>query len=199
MNLARVRLVLWGLVLIVGIAATILMIYRQTLPDSDRVRIGGNFEMVTTKGESFNQNDLKGEPTMLFFGYTFCPDVCPTTLYESNVWRQALDLTGKDIKTVFVTVDPERDTPEQLDAYLSSFGDDIIGLTGTNEQVDNIKSKFGIFSEKAVDEDSSDYLVNHTATLFLLDENGQFAGTIAYGEGKESAVAKLRRLLNIEG
>ncbi|AVX05191.1 SCO family protein [Maritalea myrionectae] len=199
MSLARVRLILWALVLIVGVTATIFTLYRQTLPASETVRFGGDFELVSTKGETFTQDDLAGEPTMMFFGYTFCPDVCPTTLYESNVWRQALDLTSEDIKTVFVTVDPERDTPEQLDAYLSSFGEDIIGLTGTPEQVDEIKSKYGIFSEKVTDEDSSDYLVNHTATLYLLDENGVFAGTIAYGEGKESAVAKLKRLLNIEG
>lgn len=199
MSLARVRLILWALVLVVGLAATVFTLYRQTLPDSDRVRIGGDFEMVNTKGETFTQADLKGEPTMMFFGYTFCPDVCPTTLYESNVWRQALDLNSEDIKTVFVSVDPERDTPEQLDAYLGSFGEDIIGLTGTQAQVDAIKAKYGIFSEKVTDEDSSDYLVNHTATLFLLDEDGQFAGTIAYGEGKESAVAKLKRLLKIEG
>lgn len=199
MSLARVRLVLWALVLIVGVAATVFTLYRQTLPASETVRIGGNFEMINTKGETFTQDNLKGEPTMMFFGYTFCPDVCPTTLYESNVWRQALDLTSDDIKTVFVSVDPERDTPEQLDAYLSSFGEDIIGLTGTEEQVEQIKSQYGIFSEKVTDGDSSDYLVNHTATLFLLDENGDFAGTIAYGEGKESAVAKLQRLLNIEG
>lgn len=199
MSLARVRLILWALVIIVGIAATVFTLYRQTLPDSERVRFGGDFEMITTKGESFTQADLKGEPTMMFFGYTFCPDVCPTTLYESNVWRQALDLNNEDIKTIFVTVDPERDTPEQLDAYLSSFGDGIIGLTGTPEQVEKIKANYGVFSERATDEGSSDYLVNHTATLFLLDENGQFAGTIAYGEGKESAVAKLKRLMNIEG
>ncbi len=145
MSLARVRLILWALVLIVGVTATIFTLYRQTLPASETVRFGGDFELVNTKGETYTQADLAGEPTMMFFGYTFCPDVCPTTLYESNVWRQALDLTSDDIKTVFVTVDPERDTPEQLDTYLSSFGEDIIGLTGTPEQVDEIKSNYGIF------------------------------------------------------
>lgn len=199
MNLARTRLILWALVLVVGVAATLFTLYRQTLPETERVRFGGTFEMMDTKGKVFTQEDLKGEPTMMFFGYTFCPDVCPTTLYESGVWREALNLDFKDIKTVFVSVDPKRDTPEQLATYLSSFSEDIIGLTGTQAQVDEIKARYGIFSEEVRDEGSSDYLVNHTATLFLLDKDGKFAGTIAFGENKDSAVGKLKRLLKIEG
>ena len=200
MSLARVRLVLWGLVVIVGIAATLFTVYQQSQPKKPQaVQFGGDFTMQRAKGGEFTQADFKGKPTMLFFGYTFCPDVCPTTLYESTTWRTELGLTGEDVQIIFMSVDPERDTPEMLATYLTSFGDDLIGLTGTREQVDHVKKTFGVFAENVESEGASEYLVNHTATLFLLDKNGDLFGTIGFGENKESAIAKLKRLMESNG
>ncbi|MGJ8527022.1 SCO family protein [Maritalea sp.] len=200
MSLSRVRMILWGLVVAVGIAATLFTVYQQTQPKrSQTVHFGGDFTLQQASGGEFTQADFSGKPTMLFFGYTFCPDVCPTTLFESTNWRKELGLTGEDIRIVFVSVDPERDTPEQLATYLSSFGDDLIGLTGTPEQVDHVKKTFGIFGERVESEGASDYLVNHTATLFLLDKTGDLFGTIGFGEAKDSAVAKLKRLMANNG
>ena len=96
-------------------------------------------------------------------------------------------------------MDPERDTPEQVATYLSSFGDDLIGLTGTTEQVDHVKKTFGIIGERVESEGASDYLVNHTATLFLLDNTGDLFGTIGFGEAKDTAIAKLKRLMASNG
>lgn len=200
MSLARVRMILWGLVVVVGIAATLFTVYQQTQPKKPQaVAFGGPFTMQSSAGGAFTEQDLKGKPTMMFFGYTFCPDVCPTTLFEATNWRKELGLTNDDVRILFVSVDPERDTPETLNTYLASFGQDLVGLTGTQEQVDDMKKTFGIFGEKVETEGASDYLVNHTATLFLLDAEGNLAGTIGYGENKESAIAKLRRLVGING
>jgi protein SCO1/2 len=193
-------MVLWGLVVVVSIAATLFTVYQQTQPQKPQaVAFGGPFTMQSSTGEAFTEQDLKGKPTMMFFGYTFCPDVCPTTLFEATNWRKELGLTNDDVRIVFVSVDPERDTPEALETYLSSFGEGLIGLTGTQEQVDHVKTTFGIFGERVETDGASDYLVNHTATLFLLDEEGNLFGTIGFGENKESAIAKLRRLVGANG
>lgn len=156
-------------------------------------QFGGEFSLETTTGETFTQADLVGSPTMMFFGYTYCPDVCPTTLAETVAWREALGLSPDQLKIVFVTVDPKRDTQELLSVYLASFGE-IIGLTGDQAGIDKIKAGYGVFSETVGDASGEDYLVNHTASVFLLDATGDFAGTISYGEVRETALAKLRRL-----
>ena len=129
----------------------------------------------------------------MFFGYTFCPDVCPTTLAESVAWKQAAGLTDADLRTIFVTVDPARDTKDVLKEYLGGFDPDVIGLVGTPEQTEAAKASFGVMSEKASNDEY--YLVNHTATVFLIGRNGEFEGTIAYGEDKNTAVAKVEKLV----
>jgi len=200
MSLARVRLVLWGLIIIIGIGATLYTLYQQTQPKSSAsVQFGGDFTMQNAAGGEFTQANFVGKPTMLFFGYTFCPDVCPTTLYEATTWRNELNLTGEDVQIVFMSVDPKRDTAEALSDYLGSFGDDLIGLTGTEEQVNATKKTFGILGEIVNTDGASDYLINHTATLFLLDDKGHLFGTVGYGEAKDSAMAKVKRLMGING
>ncbi len=199
MSIARVRMVLWGLVIIVGITATLFTVYQQTQPKTAQaVKFGGPFTLVSTKGETFTEADFVGKPSMLFFGYTFCPDVCPTTLFEATSWKAELGLTADDVNIIFVSVDPERDTPESMDTYLSAFGEGLIGLTGTVEQVNHVKKTFGVVGERVETDGASDYLVNHTATLFLLDDKGDLFGTVAYGEAKDIAVAKLKRLMKID-
>jgi protein SCO1/2 len=156
-------------------------------------QFGGEFTLTSMAGEAFTQADLLGSPTMMFFGYTYCPDVCPTTLAEATSWREELGLTPEQMKIVFVSVDPARDTPEHLAEYLSAFGD-VIGLTGTEAQIDMIKRGYGVFSEISGDTSSGTYLVNHTASVYMLDSGGDFRGTIAYGEARETALQKVERL-----
>lgn len=192
-TLFYIRMALWGLVILVGLGAS--YIYFFAPPARPVGLTGASFELTSTKGGTFTQDDLKGKPTLIFFGYTFCPDVCPTTLAESVGWRQDLGLEPKDLRIIFVTVDPERDTLESLDTYLNAFDGDIIGLRGTPDQTEAAKQAFGIFSERVDDPASSEYLVNHTASVFLLDRSGSFVGTISFGEDTSTAEGKIKRLV----
>lgn len=191
--LAKVRIVLWGLVILAAIGATVIYFTRPISPSG--AMFGGPFEMQATTGGTFTQDDLKGTPSLMFFGYTFCPDVCPMTLAEATAWKAQLGLDADDLNIIFVTVDPERDTLEHVATYLSNFGSDVIGLVGDQAQTDQIKRSYGVFSEKVEASGSTEYLVNHTASLFLIDADGTFFGTIAWGEDSESAMGKIRRLV----
>jgi len=191
--LRTARLVLWALVAVAAIAATVIYFMRPF--ERSGGMFGGPFEMSSTQGGTFTQADLAGTPSLMFFGYTFCPDVCPLTLAQAQAWKAELGLGADDLRVLFVTVDPERDSLEQVTAYLSNFGDDVIGLVGTQEQTDQIKRSYGVFSEKVEADGAATYLVNHTASIYLIDDDGQFVGTIAYEEDRQTALDKIRRLV----
>lgn len=192
-TLRNFRIVLWALVAVAALGATWLFLYR---PPQRPLGINGQeFALNSSKGGTFTQNDLVGTPTLLFFGYTFCPDVCPTTLAETTAWRAKLGLTPEQLRIVFVTVDPDRDTPEMVKSYVEGFDPSIIGLVGDQAATDQVKAAFGVFSEKAGDADSEFYLVNHTALTFLIDKEGKFQGTVAYEEAQDTAIAKVERLV----
>lgn len=190
---ARFRVILWTLVIVAAVAATALYFFR---PPSAPVGVTGSpFALDSTKGGTFTQDDLKGTPSLVFFGYTFCPDVCPTTMAESVQWRQELGIAPDQLRTIFVTVDPKRDTKQVLTNYLAAFDPAIIGLVGDDAQTAAAKASFGVFSENGQADASGNYLVNHTATVFLIGRDGTFKGTIDYGEAKDSAEAKIKRLV----
>lgn len=189
------RMTLWGLVILVGVVATAVYLLRP--PPQPIGLFGGKFSLPSTTGQVFSEQDLVGTPSLVFFGYTFCPDVCPTTLYESTGWRKQLGLTAKDLRIIFVSVDPKRDTIDTLKSYLSSFSPDIIGLSGSETETTAAKKAFGVYSKKTTDASSTDYLVDHTASVFLIDRNGHFQGTISYGEAADTAKAKISRLVGI--
>ncbi|MCB1516425.1 MAG: SCO family protein [Hyphomicrobiaceae bacterium] len=191
--LRNVRIVLWVLVLIVGVASTAFFLLAP--PKSPIGNFPENFSIPRTDGTPFTKADLVGTPTLMYFGYTFCPDVCPTTLAEMIQWRKALDLTPDQLKYVFITVDPERDTPEALAEYAAAFGD-IITLRGDEAQTETMKKAYGVVAEKYDDPGASDYLVNHTASVFMIDKNGNFVGTISYGEATNAAMGKIEALMN---
>jgi protein SCO1/2 len=194
-SLRNFRIVLWTLVALVAIGATALYLFRP--PARPLGVTGQEFALNSTKGGAFTQNELRGTPSLVFFGFTFCPDVCPTTLAETTAWRAQLGLSEEDLRIIFVTVDPERDTLDMVRDYVEGFDPTIIGLVGHNlEQTENVKKAFGVFSEKVENEPGDPYyLVNHTALTFLIDENGSFEGTIAYEEDSKSALAKIARLV----
>ncbi len=195
-GLSRLRLILWGMVLVSGIAAT--LFYLISPPKPAAIGFGSPFSLTATDGSEFTQDDLKGIPSLVFFGYTFCPDVCPTTLTESTGWRATLGLSEDDLRIIFVSVDPDRDTPESIGEYLSAFSSPIIGLTGTDAQIENVKQVFSVFSEKVQDAGASDYLVNHTASVFMLNKDGGFIGTISYEENTQTALSKVQRLVEMD-
>jgi protein SCO1/2 len=154
---------------------------------------GAPFELVDQHGQPITEQAFRGHPTAVFFGYTHCPEVCPTTLFEMDGWFGKLGDEGKDIKAYFVSIDPERDTPEVMDSYVSNVSDRFTGITGSPEKIAAMAKSFGIYSRK-VELSDGDYTMDHTASVLLLDSNGGFAGTIAYGENADTAIAKLKRL-----
>jgi protein SCO1/2 len=192
-SLRNFRIVLWALVAVVAIGATALFMFRP--PQRPLGVTGQEFALASTQGGTFTQNDLRGTPSLIFFGYTFCPDVCPTTLAETTAWRAQLGLDADDLRIIFVTVDPERDTLEAVKGYVEGFDPSIIGLVGDEAATAQAKAAFGAFSEKAGDVESEFYLVNHTALTFLIDKNGQFQSTISYEEAQDTALAKVKRLV----
>ncbi|MBN9315820.1 MAG: SCO family protein [Devosia sp.] len=191
--LARFRIILWTLVVVAAVAATVVFFTRQG-PNAPLGVTGKPFALESTQGGTFTEASLKGTPSLVFFGYTHCPDVCPTTLAESAAWKEQLGLSPEQLRIIFVTVDPARDTRNVLADYLSSFPG-TIGLVGTDQQTADAKASFGVMSEATAPDADGYYLVNHTASVFLINRDGRFEGTIAYGESKDTAVAKIRKLI----
>ena len=155
---------------------------------------GAPFVLVDQKGTEITEQAFRGHPTVLFFGFTHCPEVCPTTLAEMDSWLTVLGDESRDIRAYFVSIDPERDDAATLDRYVSNVSQRITGITGEPEKVAAMAKAFGIYVKKVPLEDG-DYTMDHTATVLLLDRDGGFFGTIAYGENSDTAIAKLKRLV----
>ena len=157
------------------------------------VDIGGPFELVNSMGETVTDKEVIDTPALIYFGYTFCPDVCPLDNARNAEAVDILEERGFDVTPVFISIDPERDTPEVLGDYVSNVSGRIVGITGEPEKVFAMAKSFDIYFRK-VELDSGDYTMDHTASILLLDSSGDFAGTIAYGENPDNAIAKLKRL-----
>ncbi|MCB1466898.1 MAG: SCO family protein [Rhizobiaceae bacterium] len=164
--------------------------YRQT---NSGEAYGAPFSLIDENGEQITQAAFRGHPSVVFFGFTHCPEVCPTTLFEMNGWLETIGDEGKNLKAYFVSIDPARDTPETMKLYVSNLSNRIKGITGDPDKVYAMAKSFGIYWKK-VDTDDGDYTMDHTATVLLLDSSGAFAGTIAYEENRDTAIAKLKRL-----
>jgi protein SCO1/2 len=188
------RLWLWVAVIALGLTAGAgALLWRQPAPVG-RSFGGGTYSLVDQNGKPVDQTMFQGHPSALFFGYTHCPDVCPTTMAEMAAWFQTLGDDGKDLQAYFVTVDPERDTPAILGDYVSWVSPRITGVTGDPAEIAKIVKAWGIFAEK-VPLGDGEYSMDHTASVFLLNAKGEFEGTIAYGEATDTAIGKLRNLL----
>ena len=193
-----VRIILWVLVAIAAATFAFLMLnpMPKAPPPADVLsisRIGGPFTLTGSDGNPFTSSSLSGKPYGIFFGFTHCPDVCPTTLARMVKLRNELGDKERPFEIVFVTVDHERDGPAEVGKYAELFNSPVIGLTGTPAQIAQVKKQFGIYSRKVPDE-SGGYTVDHTAIVLLFDRNGQFTGTIAPEESDSAALAKLRRI-----
>ncbi|QTL02831.1 SCO family protein [Aquabacter sp. L1I39] len=181
--------------LLLVIAATALMPSRQTgTGGSGSASVGGPFRLVDQTGATVTEADLKGKLTLIFFGFTHCPDICPTSLFEMSEILNALGPDASKVQAMFVTVDPERDTPEVMKAYLSSFNPQVRGLSGTPEQIDAIKRAYRVYSKK-VPLDGGDYTMDHTAVIYLMDKSGSFLAPFNAKRPPAEAAADLRRNL----
>ena len=167
---------------------------QRTAEVGPAIQIGGPFSLVDQNGRRMTEADLAGRPTLLFFGFTHCPEVCPTTLYEITGWMQTLGAQADRLNVMFVTVDPERDDQLALAEYAKAFDPRIRMLTGTREAVDQMIRAYRAYARK-VPLEGGGYTMDHTATVYLLDAQGRFTGTLDAREKQDTALAKLRRLL----
>ena len=154
------------------------------------------FALLDQNGETRRPDDFAGKPIALFFGFTYCPDICPTTLMTLTATQDQLAADGEptdDLQILFVTVDPERDTPSQLNAYLSLFDASVTGLTGARADIESTLRHFGVYAEKTGDGD--DYLYDHSAAVYLYRADGSFKGTIVHNEPSEYMVEKIKSIL----
>lgn len=163
-------------------------------PKMETMQLGTAFRLTDDRGQPITEAALKGQPTLLFFGFTHCPEVCPTTLYEMASWFKSLGSEADGLKAFFFSVDPERDTPELMHNYTSAFTDRITGVTGDPSEMQDVIKSWNIYAKK-VPTDNGDYTMDHTASVLLLTEKGDLKGTISYGSTQETAVAKIRDLL----
>ena len=154
-----------------------------------------DFELTASHGQKVSLKDFDGKLVMLYFGYTFCPDVCPATLSEL---RGALDILGgqaDDVQTIMISVDPERDTPEMLAEYVTHFHTSFIGVTGSPDEIAEVATLYGIFYESHEGTEATGYLVDHTATVMVIDQNSHLKLVFPFGTPAEDIAEDLVHLL----
>ena len=156
--------------------------------------IGGPFQLSDQNGQRVTEQSLKGKPTLIFFGFTRCPDVCPTALFEMTELLRAMGPDGDRINVYFVSVDPERDTAASLKEYLSSFDERIKGLSGDPAAVANIMTSYRVYARKVPLKDG-DYTMDHTALVYLMDRDGRFVAPFDIKRKPDAAAADLKRYL----
>jgi protein SCO1/2 len=150
--------------------------------------------LIDENGKPITDQDMKGRPFLVFFGYRHCPDICPTTLFEMSEVMHALGTDADRIGALFVTVDPERDTPAVMKDYLSSFDPHLRGATGDPKAIDAVEKAYRVYAKK-VPTDNGDYSMDHTALVYLMDKQGRFVAPFKLNRKPEDAAADLRRYL----
>ena len=189
---------------IAGITAFFAMIFAVLLIEfiptqsdaTSAIQFGAPFKLVAAReGKILDSKDLIGSPYGLFFGYTHCPEVCPTTISDMSAALAELGDKAKDFRLFFITIDPERDTAVAMNDYLSNFDSRIEALVPTPEELPKLAKDFHVFYESIPSEDGN-YTMNHTALVFLFNAKGNFSSTIAYDETKANRLAKLQKLLD---
>ena len=158
-----------------------------------RSSAGGSWNLIDTKGRPVYERDLKGKPSVIFFGFTYCPDICPTTLLAMTAWMKKLGKDANKLNVVFITLDPKRDTPAILAQYLSYFDPRIRGLTGTSAQIAIAAKRYGV-SYQIVPADDGEYSIAHSSMIYLIGRDGRLADTIGRQLTEAEALGKLRRL-----
>jgi protein SCO1/2 len=182
-----------GLVLVLGVF--IYLASHSASPIGRAVAsVGGPFHLEDQTGKPFTDQDMKGRPFLVFFGYTHCPDVCPTTLLEISDVMKALGKDADRTGALFVTVDPERDSPAVLKDYLSNFDPHLRALTGDPAAVEAALKAYRVYAAKIPLKDG-DYTMDHTAAVYLMDKDGRFVSTFNLKQSPEAAASQLRGYL----
>lgn len=186
------RFVLAGILVLMA-AVTGWMTYDWYRSTHSGQAFGAPFALIDGNGQPITEKAFQGHPSLVFFGFTHCPEVCPTTLVEIDSLLNKMGDEGKDLRAYFVSIDPERDTPEIAGRYVGNVSKRITAISGEPDKVLQMAKDFKIFYRKVPTDDGS-YTMDHTASVLLLKSNGDFFGTIAYEENSETALAKLKRL-----
>jgi protein SCO1/2 len=198
-SLKQVRLLLWLIVALaaIGTAALYLVPYekapREVRDGTTKASFGGPFTLVGGNGKAFSSQALQGKPYAIYFGFTRCGDVCPTTLSRLVRLRRGA-ASDQAMNIVLVTIDPANDGPKEVSQYASLFSAPIIGLTGSRAQIDQVKKQYGIYAEPVPHAPMGQQMM-HTATALLFDRSGQPAGTISPDEPDADALAKVKKLV----
>ncbi|GJE18025.1 SCO family protein [Methylobacterium marchantiae] len=175
-----------------GVAATVLLV-----PQAGQVAtssVGGPFTLTNQDGKRVTERDYAGAAHLVFFGFTHCPDICPTTLQQIGDVLQALGPKGRDMKALFIAVDPERDTPEALKTYLASFDPRIVGLTGTPEEVAAAVKAYRAYVRK-VPTKGDDYTMEHTSLVYIMDAKNRFVSALNLTKPADQTAAELARAM----
>jgi protein SCO1 len=181
--------------LVVCFGAVLIVTGRVSAPVAQQVAaIGGPFKLVDQNGKTISDQDFKGRPFLVFFGFTHCPDVCPTTLFEVSEVLRALGPDADRMRALFITVDPERDTPAVIKDYLSSFDPHLSGLTGDSATIAAVAKAYRVYFKK-VPLDQGGYTMDHTAIVYLMDKDGRFVSPFSLKRTPDAAAADLRRYL----
>ncbi len=162
---------------------------------SGKAEIGGPFTLVNQDGLTVTEADFLGRPQMIYFGFSYCPDICPTALIQMGRAQHALGKRAKDIQNIFISVDPERDTPESLKQYVTAngFPDKLIGLTGSLQQVESAKTAFRVFAQKVEDDGgASAYTVDHSSIIYFMDKNGELIDFFTHKTAVSEIVARVK-------
>jgi len=176
------------------VAAVAIVAQRGTVALPQTASIGGPFRLTDQNGQPVTEQDLKGRPFLVFFGFTNCPDVCPTALFEISQVFRSLGPDAARAAALFITVDPERDTPQLLKQYLSNFDSHLRGLTGSPEAIAAVEKAYRVYAKK-VDTGDGTYTMDHTALVYLMDKDGRFVAPFSLKRPPEDAAADLRRYL----
>jgi len=190
--------------IIVGFSILILSLISLLLPSilkknfqtqySSEAKLGSSFELIDSNGNKITEAAFVGSPTVLFFGFTHCPTVCPLALHRLSLLIEKLGKDQNKLKAYFITLDPERDTWKVLNKYLTGFNNRIIGITGESEKIKILAKSWGIYSKK-VPLDGDNYSIDHTALIFLLKNNGNFLKTIDFEDDFELSLKEIKKLL----
>ena len=189
-----------GIAILIGFSATVGVLIstkRHTFQGSliENPAPAADFELVDQDGQIFRLSEQKGNVVLAFFGYTHCPDVCPVTLSDFGKIRTRLGDRAERVEFVFITTDPERDTPEQINRYLSNFDAEIQGLTGQEQDLEKVWNAYGVYRELVDQQEPENYLVDHTARVYLIDQRGNLRVTYTFGTESEGIAADVSFIL----
>lgn len=182
-----------GLLAVVLVGAYALSEHRGT--PASTAAVGGPFQLVDVNGRATDESVLKGKWSAVFFGFTYCPDACPTALGVMSAALDKLDVAAERVVPILITVDPERDTPPVLKDYVSNFHPRMVGLTGTPEQIAQVAKAYRVYYQKAAGATGGDYLMDHTLLIYLMDGEGKYLANFSASATPDDIAAKIREHL----